>query len=235
MSEMLEKARNYELIHGQQIPAESRPAFHLTPTVGWMNDPNGFSYYNGEYHLFYQYHPYSTEWGPMHWGHVKSKDLLHWQRLPAALAPDMPYDKDGCFSGSAVALPDGRHLLVYTGVQQDRRVDGAIDQKQTQCLAIGDGVNYEKWSLNPVLAGKDLPEGGSAIDFRDPRVWQEKDGTYRLIVGDRGPDGSGTVLIYRSEDGLAWNLVGQLDASHGEYGAMWECPDFFPLDGKQCC
>lgn len=89
-----------------------------------MNDPNGFSYYNGEYHLFYQYHPYASYWGPMHWGHAVSKDLLHWRYLPAALAPDESYDKDGCFSGSAVEMDDGRHLLMYTGVVEEELPDG---------------------------------------------------------------------------------------------------------------
>ena len=85
------------------IPDKERPAFHITPTIGWMNDPNGFSVYKGEYHLFYQYHPYSCEWGPMHWGHVKTKDFIRWERLPAALAPDQEkYDTNGCFSGGAV-------------------------------------------------------------------------------------------------------------------------------------
>ncbi len=233
MSEKLKKARSFETKYGPLIPAEDRPAFHLTPTIGWMNDPNGFSCYNGEYHLFYQYHPYSTEWGPMHWGHVKSKDFLHWQRLPVALAPDMEYDKGGCFSGGATVLPDGRHLLAYTGVQKRRAVDGRPQEIQTQCLAIGDGVNYEKWHSNPVLTAKDLPEGGSPADFRDPKVWQEPDGSYRMIVGNYSKKNSGTVLIYRSENGLEWSLVGPLDHSYSQYGEMWECPDFFPLDGKQ--
>ena len=114
MSEMLEKARKYEFTQGQQIKAEDRPAFHITPYVGWMNDPNGFSCYKGEYHLFYQYNPYNTHWDSMHWGHVVSKDLLHWDYLPAALAPDQDYDKVGCFSGSAIELEDGRQPVSYT-------------------------------------------------------------------------------------------------------------------------
>ena len=109
MSEMLEKARKYEDEQGKQIKAEDRPAFHVSPYIGWMNDPNGFSYYQGEYHLFYQYYPYDTHWNSMHWGHVVSKDLLHWEYLPAALAPDEDYDKIGCFSGSAIELEDGRY------------------------------------------------------------------------------------------------------------------------------
>ena len=109
-SELLNKAREYEAAHGQQITAEERPAFHLTPYVGWMNDPNGFSWYQGQYHLFYQYNPYQTQWDSMHWGHAVSKDLLHWEYLPAALAPDQDYDHVGCFSGSAAELPDGRQL-----------------------------------------------------------------------------------------------------------------------------
>lgn len=233
MSDKLEKARAFETRYGPFISEEERPAFHLTPTIGWMNDPNGFSYYQGEYHLFYQYYPYATEWGPMHWGHVKTKDFLHWERLPAVMAPDKPYDEGGCFSGSAAVLPDGRHLLAYTGVQEHLTADGRKKQTQTQCLAIGDGVNYEKWHLNPVLTGADLPEGSSPADFRDPKIWQEADGTYRMIVGTRTKDKGGAVVIYRSEDGLDWSLVGPLDHSYSQYGEMWECPDFFPLDGKQ--
>ncbi len=233
MSEKLEKARSFETRYAPFIAKEDRPAFHLTPTIGWMNDPNGFSYYNGEYHLFYQYHPYSTEWGPMHWGHVKSKDFLHWERLPAAMAPDKEYDKGGCFSGSATVLPDGRHMLVYTGVQKHLAPDGRTQEIQTQCLAIGDGVNYEKWHLNPVITAEDLPEGSSPVDFRDPKAWQEPDGSYRLIVGNYSQEKGGTALIYRSDDGLSWSLVGPVDHSDSQYGEMWECPDFFSLDGKQ--
>ena len=98
---------------------------------------------------------------------------------------------------------------------------------------MGDGVNYEKWPANPVLTADDLPQGGSPVDFRDPKAWRELDGSYRLVVANRTPDGSGAVLLYRSDDGFRWTLVGTVDASQNQYGQMWECPDFFPLDGKR--
>ena len=119
ISNVLCEARKYEEEMEGNLGEETKPDFHLRTRVGWMNDPNGFSCYNGEYHLFYQYYPYASQWGPMHWGHAVSTDLLHWRHLPAALAPDMDYDKAGCFSGSAAELADGRHLLLYTGVYKD--------------------------------------------------------------------------------------------------------------------
>lgn len=232
-SELLQKARDFEAQYGPHIPDSERPAFHATPTIGWMNDPNGFSMYKGECHLFYQYHPYSNEWGPMHWGHLKTRDFIRWERLPAALAPDKDYDAAGCFSGGAVELPDGRQLLMYTGVQRGHNAEGYIQDIQAQCIAVGDGVNYAKILDNPVLDAKDLPEGGSAIDFRDPKVWREEDGTFYAVIGNRTADGSGAILLYRSKDGLKWEFVRTLDRCQNQYGKMWECPDFFPLDGKQ--
>ena len=131
ISKNLQKARNYEETMEKEIKKQDRPSFHLSSRVGWMNDPNGFSYYKGRYHLFYQYHPYDTHWGPMHWGHAVSKDLLHWEHLPAALAPDEEADKDGCFSGSAIEMEDGRHLIIYTGVRKEKQKDGLADTMST--------------------------------------------------------------------------------------------------------
>ena len=229
----LQNARAYEARHGAAIPAAERPAYHLTPYVGWMNDPNGFSYYQGKYHLFYQYYPYKTVWGPMHWGHAVSTDLLHWDYLPAALAPDSPSDKDGCFSGSAAQLPDGRQLLLYTSVRREEQPDGKTRDVQTQSIAVGDGLDYVKLAQNPVLDETCLPEGFSRFDFRDPKIWQEPDGSYSAVLVGQGKTEGGAALLFHSPDGFHWEYVTILDASRGEYGVMWECPDFFELDGKQ--
>lgn len=232
ISEKLRNARSYEVEKENQIGKEIRPEYHLSTRVGWMNDPNGFSYYNGMYHLFYQYYPYDTHWGPMHWGHATSKDLLHWEYLPAAIAPDMPYDQDGCFSGSAVELPDGRQLLMYTGVRRETQPDGEIRDVQTQCIAIGDGLNYEKYEGNPVLTQADLPEGGSRFDFRDPKLWREADGTYACVVANCDEKKDGRILLYRSQNALEWHYDSTLRTNNGQIGKMWECPDYFQLDGK---
>lgn len=232
ISETLQKARDYEDKYSVFITAKERPLFHLTPKIGWMNDPNGFSLYKGKYHLFYQYHPYSLEWGPMHWGHVVSEDLLRWEYLPAAMAPDQAYDEDGCFSGSAVEMPDGRQLLMYTGVKSFMRSDGKKQVIQSQCLAVGDGLNYEKLTANPVLDAKDLPEGFSAADFRDPKIIPSPEGGYDCVVGNRTDDTSGAILLFHSEDGFDWHFVTILDRCHNEYGKMWECPDFFQIGGR---
>ncbi len=231
-SQALREARIYEEVAEKSVSAEERPEFHLSARTGWMNDPNGFSCYGGKYHMFYQYHPYDSHWGPMHWGHAVSEDLLHWEYLPAALAPDETYDRNGCFSGSAVTLPDGRQMLMYTGVQQLRLANDGIRDIQTQCLAVGDGVDYEKYENNPVLDEKDLPEGCSSADFRDPKMWRKEDGTYCCVVGNRPADGSGQILLFTSKDGFSWEFKKVLIANNNRFGKMWECPDLFELDGR---
>ena len=231
-SQTLREARKYEEASAKRIPPDRRPSFHLSARTGWMNDPNGFSYYRGRYHLFYQYHPYDAHWGPMHWGHAVSDDLLHWEYLPAAIAPDEFYDMDGCFSGSAIEMPNGRHLLMYTGVVKEREKNGGVCEIQTQCIAVGDGMDYEKYEKNPVLDEKDLPEGGSRFDFRDPRIFRKKDGTYGCLIGNRPADGSGQILLYISRDGFDWHYKKVLAANLDRFGKMWECPDFFILDGE---
>ena len=221
----LEKARKYEKENGEKIPASERPLFHLTPYVGWTNDPNGFSYFDGKYHLFYQYNPYDTRWDSMHWGHALSTDFVKWEYLPAALAPEDDYDSFGCFSGTAMELPGGKHFVIYTGVKKAE--DGK--EYQTQCIAIGDGLNYKKYENNPVLTSKDLPGGLSPYDFRDPKVFKDRDGKFYCVVGGKDEKGLGELLLFGSSDGLDWHFESVLIANDGEVGCMWECPDFFSI------
>ncbi|MDY4203958.1 glycoside hydrolase family 32 protein [Porcincola intestinalis] len=232
MSKILEDARKYEEEMGSRIPADARPHFHLSSRVGWMNDPNGFSWYKGQYHLFYQYNPYDTVWGPMHWGHAVSDDLLHWQYLPAALAPDEEYDKDGCFSGSAMTMPDGRQMLIYTGVVRELDEQGVRRGLQRQCVAVGDGLNYEKIDANPILTVENLPEGANKYEFRDPKIWQETDGTYRMVTCCANHERDARIVMFSSLDGQKWSRGKVLIRNNGRFGSVWECPEFFRLDGK---
>ncbi len=232
MTPELRTARDYEKEKESLIRAEERPYYHLSARVGWMNDPNGFSFYNGKYHLFYQYHPYDSHWGPMHWGHAVTEDLIHWEYLPCAMAPDTEPDRDGCFSGSAVTLPDGRHMLMYTGVVKEGEWLADTILRQTQNLAFGDGISYRKYEGNPVLTDRDLPEGGSPFAFRDPRVWTAEDGSYRALAANDNADGGGQMLLFRSDDALHWSFVKVFARNAGRIGKMWECPDFFILDGQ---
>ncbi len=150
----------------------------------------------------------NTHWDSMHWGHVVSKDFLHWDYLPAALAPDEDYDKIGCFSGSAIELEDGRQLLMYTSVQQEKLDDGTVRDVQTQSVAVGDGLDYEKYAGNPVLTAKDLPEGGQQSRLSvTPKSGKGDDGSYYCVIGSRPADGSGQILLYRSKEGFQWEFV----------------------------
>ena len=223
----LETANSY--IEKNKVPKEQRPDFHVTAPVGWINDPNGFSEYRNQYHLFYQHHPYSDAWGPMHWGHCTSGDFIKWETLPDALAPDESYDENGCFSGSALETEEG-HALVYTGVTE-KEENGKKRSYQNQCLAFGDGKTYRKYAGNPVIDGNQLPEGFSREDFRDPKIWFDN-GSYFLVAGNRKSDGLGQVVLFRSPDLKDWQYVTVLAENDGTYGTMWECPDFFALGNQ---
>lgn len=195
------------------------PIFHLAPPAGWMNDPNGLIYFNGRYHVFFQHHPASAYQGPMHWGHATSTDMLHWQHEPVALAPGDKYDRDGCFSGSAVD-DDGVLSLIYTGhiCLEDRGNDSII--REVQCLATShDGIHFEKQGcvLTP-------PEG--IMHFRDPKVWHEE-GSWWMVIGARDASDNGQVLLYRGTSLRDWHLEHVLAHSAAGESYMWECPDFF--------
>ena len=230
ITEELRKVRRFEEEWKESGNSEMRPVYHLTGIKGWINDPNGFSFYKDQVHLFYQAHPYAITHGPISWGHAVTDDFVKWSYLPSALAPDEKYDRNGCFSGTALTMPDGRQLLMYTGV--DEEGDTPEQRKQTQCIAIGDGVDYEKYESNPVIDESKLPEGSSNIDFRDPKIWMEDDRYYCIAV-NRVADGSGAVLLFESDDTITWQFKSIMAKSGYAYGDMWECPDFFSLDGEE--
>ena len=153
-----------------------RPVYHASVPSGWSNDPNGTIFYNGKAHLFYQHYPHKPEWGTMHWYHMTTKDLVHWESLPIALYPDRDYEVIcGCCSGSTIEI-DGDLYLMYTAAQPER---------QRQCLAISrdGGVTFEKYETNPILTAEMLSEEVSTKDFRDPRLFK-KDG----ITSSRAPE-----------------------------------------------
>ena len=204
ISQTLRDARRYEDAMAQNITPLERPEFHLSPKVGWMNDPNGFSYYKDKFHLFYQYYPYDSQWGPMHWGHSVSDDMIHWKNMPSVLAPDQEYDKRGCFSGSATEK-DGKHVLIYTGVSNVQMENGSIQDRQNQCIAYGDGEIYVKSPQNPVITGDMLPADCSKIDFRDPKVWK-KGKNYYLIVGNKNSEQKGQVVLFSSKNLEKWKF-----------------------------
>ena len=144
---------------------DRRFKFHITPEKGWMNDPNGLVFYKGEYHIFYQHYPNDVNWGPMHWGHVTSKDLINFKHAPIALYPDL---EDGCFSGTAIVEGDTLYLVYTSFFERDGEV------KQLQSLAFStDGYNFKKYGL---IIGEDkLPKEYSSSDFRDPKIYKKGD------------------------------------------------------------
>ena len=223
----LQKARQYIKENRSKVDSKYRLKYHVMGEVGWINDPNGFCTYQDEYHLFFQYHPYSSEWGPMHWGHVKSKDLIKWEHLPVALAPDSTFDANGCFSGSAIEK-DGELYLMYTG-HLDPDPGNPKSIRQVQNIARSkDGIEFEKIASNPVIGSNDAPDSTMPQDFRDPKVFKRGQ-YYYTVIGARHTDKSGQVLLYKSKDLLEWEYVGELARSEHKIGDIWECPDVFPM------
>ena len=195
------------------------PVFHITGETGWINDPNGLIYFNGQYHSFYQHYPYDTKWGPMHWGHVVSDDLTNWKYLPIALTPGDDCDKNGCFSGSAL-VHNEKMWVMYTGFIENQ---GGDSIRQVQCLAeSSDGITFKKHGI--VIGENDLPEGYAPCDFRDPKVWYH-DNCFWCIVAARKIEGRGRILLYKSKDLFNWEYVNDIFGKDSA-GTMIECPDY---------
>ncbi len=204
-----------------------RPQFHFSPDSMWMNDPNGMVFYDGEYHLFYQHYPDSTVWGPMHWGHAVSTDLVHWEHLPIALYPDsLGY----IFSGSAVVdwkntSGLGREgqpplIAIFTHHDPEGEKAGKTDfQYQSIAYSLDKGRTWTKYEGNPVLPNPGIK------DFRDPKVfWHRESGRWVMIfaAGDH-------VQLYHSPDLINWAYASEFGKGTGGQGGVWECPDLFPL------
>lgn len=224
------EATKYTYNNLNTVNQRYRHTYHAMTPIGWANDPNGFTYYGGKIHLFHQYNPYSTAWGPMHWGHYTSTDFIKWELQNVALAPDQSYDKDfGAFSGSAIEK-DGKLYLMYTGV---------ANNLQQQCIAVSeDGINFEKIGRNPVISASMIPAAYSKADFRDPYVYKKGDTYYCLIGTKRG--NYGNMLMYKSKNLTSWSFVGEVMNSSNkdadnffQLSGVYECPAYAYLDGKE--
>ena len=193
-----------------------RPAYHFLPPKNWMNDPKPF-FWNGEYHVFFQYNPHEPVARLIHWGHAVSRDLVHWEMLPIALAPTPGGpDKDGCWTGCCVEK-DGLFHILYTGVHP-----------QVQCLATSDDlITWEKYPGNPVISTR--PEGFEDC-WRDPCAWREGD-RWLMLLGSEIKDVGGAALLYRSSDLIRWEYLHPLCVGDKDV-FMFECPDFFPLGDR---
>lgn len=206
---------------------------HLKAPRGWINDPNGFIYYRGMYHLFYQHFPYAPIWGRMHWGHAVSKDLAHWEHKGIALYPSKYDDRSGCFSGSAVEH-DGKMHLFYTGVNYTHEdpeninccINGAFISAQLS-ISSEDGMTFDnicgKTTVIPPITDSNI---GSEIHTRDPKVWRGENAWY-MVLGST-VDQKGRLLFYRSDDLQNWTYVNHAELD--DLGWMWECPDYFETE-----
>ena len=195
-----------------------RPSYHFTPLYGWMNDPNGMVYKDGEYHLYFQYNPYGSKWGNMHWGHAVSKDLVHWEHLDPAIARD---PVGHIFSGSSVidkkntaGFGKNAIIAIYT--------NNSVNHDEVQCLAYSNdnGRTFTKYEGNPVLTPFD-----GLKDFRDPKVfWYEKGKCWYMIVS-----ADKETRFYKSKNLKKWTYVSAFGKGMGQQPCQYECPDFFQL------
>lgn len=202
------------------------PQCHIASQAGWINDPNGLSFYQGRYHAYFQLYPYGTQWGLMHWGHVSSKDLVTWRREPLAMAPSLEADRDGVFSGSAVVSDEGKLVVYYTGHRWRNGVDESEGNLQEQCMAVSeDGIHFEKKGV--VVPCPD----DRILHFRDPKVWKQGQVWY-MVFGVSNPEHRGEIWMYTSKDMENWNFDRVIYQHPDPDVFMLECPDMFPLEDK---
>lgn len=201
-----------------------RPYLHYAPNENWMNDPNGLIYFKEEYHLFYQYNPNDSKWGPMHWGHAVSKDLIDWEELPIALYPD----KNGTiFSGSAVIdwnnttgfFPEEPGMVAIFTHHLENQANNPPKQSQSLAYSYDNGRTWIKYQNNPVL------EHNSKVDFRDPKVfWHHASNKWVMVLAT-----GQTVSVYSSNNLKDWSFESEFGEHVGSHDGVWECPDLFEL------
>lgn len=204
--------------------AKYRPTWHFSPKENWINDPNGLVYFEGEYHMFYQYHPYGTTWGPMHWGHAVSTDLIHWEELDIALHPD---DNGTIFSGSAVIdwnnttgfFPNKPGIVAIFTSHKDGIHGGPAVQAQSLAYSHDQGRSWTKYDGNPVLRSEDK------VDFRDPKVFWHPPTEQWIMALATGQ----SITFFTSSDLKEWTLASEFGDGIGIHDGVWECPDLFPL------
>jgi len=200
-----------------------RQSFHIQPKWGLLNDPNGFSYYNGYYHLFYQWFPLGPVHGLKYWYHIKSKDLVNWEDAGIGIEPDRHYDSHGAYSGSAIEH-EGKLYLFYTGNTRDDN----WNRHPFQCLAVMDQEGRITKMDQPVIGN--VPQGFTD-HFRDPKIWKQGE-TFYAVIGAQRKNETGCVVLYSSSNLTDWEFEGELATSLQDFGYMWECPDYFDLDGQ---
>lgn len=215
------------------------PIWHIAAPVGRINDPNGLVYWRGRYHAFYQWGPYAPDAKVVYWGHAVSTDLLHWSHEPPAIAPDRWYDKDGCYSGSAV-IRGAEVVCIYTGNVKNAHggreaYQCAFTMTERETQVRSPAWSFAKWPNNPVIPK--VPAGYTA-HFRDPMVFSqpsESGGHYRMCLGAQRTDKTGAIVLYESDDLNAWVLDAELGfagpgaAELTNFGYMWECPNIFEM------
>lgn len=207
-----------------------RTGYHLMPPIGWLNDPNGLCTYQGEYHIFFQYAPFSADGGLKFWGHYKSKDMIHWEYLGTPLLPEQPFDIHGVYSGCAL-IENEKMYLYYTG---NIKLEGDFDyinegrEANTILTESDDGVHFKPKKC--ILTQKDYPDW-LTLHVRDPKVWKEND-VYYMVLGARAKEDKGVVLLYVSKDKINWSFQNTITTKQ-KFGYMWECPDLFELNEQK--
>ena len=210
-----------------------RPQYHFVPPANWINDPNGTILYQGEYHLFYQHNPYKPRWGRIHWGHAKSTDLVHWEHLPIALAPNPGIQEIHCFSGCCVIADDGTPTIFYTNISA-KSFATATHRYAEQWAATSDSdmLVWEKHPGNPILSDGKQHKEDQLRNWRDPYIWKSGATWYMVIAGQINGEKAGSILLYQSSDLYDWVYLGPLYQGDPQLGKPWECPNYFQLGEK---